>query len=247
MKKERLDVLLVERGLVESRSLANKLIMAGEVLVNDQVAAKPGQTYDDCVAVSLKAKPPYVSRGGEKLLAALQAFNLTDLNGYVCIDVGASTGGFTDCLLQHGAARVYAVDVGYGQLHDKLRSDKRVINMERTNARSIQSFPEPADLVTVDASFISLKILLPVIKSWAAGKPLRVIALVKPQFEVERDLAARGKGVIRDEQVRAQVVEDILTFAQQAGFTIQGVQVSPLAGPKGNREFLVNLLYDQHE
>jgi 23S rRNA (cytidine1920-2'-O)/16S rRNA (cytidine1409-2'-O)-methyltransferase len=243
MKKERLDVLLVEKGLVESRSLAQKLIMSGEVLVNGQVAAKSGQTYEDTVTISLKAKPPYVSRGGEKLLAALEAFKLTNLNGLVCVDVGASTGGFTDCLLQHGAVRVYAVDVGYGQLHEKLRKDDRVINMERTNARNIHTFPEKIDLVTIDASFISLKTLLPVIKTWANDNLLRVIALVKPQFEVGRDLAARGKGVIRDEHVRKEVVEDILAFARQQGFKPQGVQESPLTGPKGNREFLIDLLY----
>ncbi len=242
MKKERLDILLVEKGLVESRSLAHKLIMAGEVLVDGQVALKAGQTFDDSVEIGLKAKPPFVSRGGEKLLAALEAFHLTDLTGAVCVDVGASTGGFTDCLLQHGAARVYAVDVGYGQLHDKLRRDERVINMERTNARNIQSFPEKIDLVTVDASFISLKILLPAIKTWSGGKPLRVVALVKPQFEVGRDLAAKGRGVIRDEHVREEVVEDILAFAHHEGFTSKGVQESPLTGPKGNREFLINLL-----
>ncbi len=241
MKKERLDLLLVEKGLAESRSLAQKLIMAGEVLTDGQVAVKPAQAYDDSVEISLKAKPPYVSRGGEKLRAALEAFKLTELDGWVCVDVGASTGGFTDCLLQHGAARVYAVDVGYGQLHDKLRRDARVVNMERTNARNVKSFPEKIDLVTVDASFISLKKLLPVIKSWTGGAALRVVALVKPQFEVGRDLAAKGKGVVRDERVREQVVEDILEFAKQEGFTSQGVQESPLSGPKGNREFLVYL------
>jgi 23S rRNA (cytidine1920-2'-O)/16S rRNA (cytidine1409-2'-O)-methyltransferase len=141
MNKERLDIILVDKGLAESRSLAHKLIMAGEVLINGQVAVKPGQMCDETVTVELKAKPPFVSRGGEKLLAALQAFDLTELSDAVCVDVGASTGGFTDCLLQHGAAKVYAVDVGYGQLHDKLRRDERVINMERTNARSVTSFP----------------------------------------------------------------------------------------------------------
>jgi len=241
MKKVRLDILLVEKGLTESRSLATRMIMAGEVLVNGQLAVKPGQIVNADAEISLKTKPPFVSRGGEKLLAALTAFRLTDLDGFVCVDVGASTGGFTDCLLQHGAARIYAVDVGYGQLHEKLRKDPRVINMERTNARSITAFPEAIDLVTVDASFISLKVLLPVIRIWAAGNPLRVIALVKPQFEAGRELAAKGKGVIRDEQVREELVAEVLDFAQREGFIPQGVQSSPLTGPKGNREFLINL------
>jgi len=247
MKKERLDVLLVERGLAESRSLAHRLIMAGEITVNGQIAAKPGQVFDDAAVINVKARPPFVSRGGEKLLAALEAFHLMELDGMVCVDVGASTGGFTDCLLQHGAARVYALDVGYGQLHDKLRKDARVINLERTNARSVPSFPEAIDLVTVDASFISLKVLLPVIKSWAVGKSLRVIALIKPQFEAGREQAAKGKGVIRDERVRAALVEEILAFARQVGFAVKGLQESPLSGPKGNREFLVYLELDRED
>lgn len=242
MKKKRLDIVLVERGLAQSRSMAQRLTMAGEVLVDGQVASKPGQSIAGSVKITLKVKPPYVSRGGEKLLGALQAFLLTDLSGLVCIDVGASTGGFTDCMLKHGACKVYAVDVGYGQLHDKLRRDSRVVVMERTNARNIESFPEQADFVTIDASFISLKILLPVIKTWTGQKSMRIIALIKPQFEVGRKLAAKGKGVIRDPLVHEAVVEDILAFARQEGFTPQGVIESPLTGPKGNKEFLVNLL-----
>lgn len=241
MKKKRLDIILVERGLAESRSMAQRLTMAGEVLVDGQIASKPGQAVSESVRISLKAKPPYVSRGGEKLLGALKAFSMSDLRGMTCVDVGASTGGFSDCLLQHGAVRVYAVDVGYGQLHDKLRNDSRVVVMERTNARNITEFPEAIDLVTVDASFISLKILLPVIKSWAKGGALIVIALIKPQFEVGRELAAKGKGVIRDESVHKAVVDDIQNFAQQEGFVSKGTIQSPLTGPKGNKEFLINL------
>ena len=192
--------------------------MAGEVIVDGQLALKPGQTFNEEADITLKAKPPFVSRGWGEIIGRAEAFSLTNLDGAICVDVGASTGGFTDCLLQHGAARVYAVDVGYGQLHDKLRRDERVVEMERTNARYIQSFPEAIDLVTVDASFISLKILLPVIKNWAEDKPLRVIALVKPQFEAGRKVAAKGKGVIRDERVHQQVIEDITSFAQQQGF-----------------------------
>lgn len=243
MKKKRLDLLLVEKGLTESRTQAQRLTMAGEVMVDGQAASKPGQTFDDSVEITLKAKPPFVSRGGEKLLGALLSFSLMDISGMVCVDVGASTGGFTDCLLQHGAAKVYAVDVGYGQLHDKLRNDTRVIEMERTNARYIQSFPEAPDLVTVDASFISLKILLPVIRMWTVGKPLRVIALIKPQFEVGRELAAKGKGVIRDEHVHQKVIKDVSAFAEKEGFEINGVIESPLIGPKGNKEFLINLKF----
>ena len=242
MKKKRLDLILVEQGFADSRTLAQKLTMAGEVLVDGQIASKPGQTFEESVTIELKAKPPYVSRGGEKLLGALSAFNLTDLTGYICIDVGASTGGFTDCLLQHGAKRVYAVDVGYGQLHDKMRRDPRVVVMERTNARNVTVFPEEADLVTIDASFISLKILLPVVKTWSENKPLRVIALIKPQFEAGRKLAAKGKGVIRDKHIHDAIIKDIQSFAEQEGFENKGMIASPLIGPKGNKEFLINLL-----
>ncbi len=241
MKKKRLDIVLVERGLAESRSMAQRLTMAGEVLIDGQIASKPGQTVSESVQISLKSKPPFVSRGGEKLLGALEAFSMKDLTGKICVDVGASTGGFTDCLLQHGAARVYAVDVGYGQLHDKLRKDARVVVMERINARSIEEFPEAVDLVVVDASFISLKILLPVIKNWAKNKIMQVIALIKPQFEVGRELAAKGKGVIRDKQIHEAVVNDIREFAQNEDFSTQDIVQSPLMGPKGNKEFLINL------
>ncbi|MDK2982233.1 MAG: rRNA (cytidine1920-2-O)/16S rRNA (cytidine1409-2-O)-methyltransferase [Chloroflexota bacterium] len=241
MKKQRLDVLMVERGLVESRSLAQKLTMAGEVLVDGQLASKPGQTFPESVTISLKAKPPFVSRGGEKLLGALEAFALTDLDGWTCVDVGASTGGFTDCMLQHGAVKVYAVDVGYGQLHDKLRRDERVVEMERTNARNIDKFPDEPDLVTIDASFISLKILLPVIRNWNSTRDQRVVALIKPQFEVGRDQAAKGKGVVRDQRLHQQVVADIQAFSKELGYQVRGVTESPLTGPKGNKEFLIYL------
>ncbi|HAE38611.1 MAG TPA: TlyA family rRNA (cytidine-2'-O)-methyltransferase [Candidatus Riflebacteria bacterium] len=241
MKKIRLDILLVEHGLAESRSQAQKLTMAGEVLVDGQLASKPGQTFSDTVEISLKAKPPYVSRGGEKLLGALEAFSLTNLTDWICVDVGASTGGFTDCMLQHGAKKVYAVDVGYGQLHDKLRRDGRVVEMERTNARNITSFPNEPNLVTIDASFISLKILLPVVKTWNQSRDQHVIALIKPQFEVGKDLAAKGKGVVRDPRVHQEVVEDIRSFSVSQGYLVQGVIESPLTGPKGNKEFLIHL------
>ena len=200
--------------------------------------------------LTVDSGPRFVSRGGEKLDAALDAFQL-DVNGVVCADVGASTGGFTDCLLQRGAAKVYAIDVGKGILHWKLRNDPRVVVMEETNARFVESLPEQVSLVTVDASFISLKILLPVIKRWFAifllssflhrkTKEERkdVIALIKPQFEAGRKDVSRGDGVIRDPEIHRQVLLDVLGFAQQGGFYVRGLIKSPLLGPKGNAEFL---------
>ncbi len=263
MPKIRLDVLLTERGLAESRSKAQALIMAGQVRVNGQVALKPATAIDSESALTVDTGPRFVSRGGEKLDAALEAFGV-NLSGLVCADVGSSTGGFTDCMLQRGAAKVYALDVGKGILHWKLRNDPRVVVMEETNARFVESLPEQVDFVTVDASFISLKILLPVIKNWfspleshreereekknlSALRVLRgsenmqggIVALIKPQFEAGKKDVARGDGVIRDPEVHKQVLLDILTFAQNAGFAIRGLVRSPLLGPKGNAEFLV--------
>src|SRR5919109_5378508 len=190
MAKMRLDVLLVERGLAESRAKAQAMIMAGQVRVADQVVLKPATAVSADSVLTVDPGPRFVSRGGEKLEAALEAFHL-DITGQVCADVGASTGGFTDCLLQHGAAKVYAIDVGKGILHWKLRNDPRVVVMEETNARYVEFLPEPVSLVTVDASFISLKILLPVIRGWLSPSPLtplpqgeeNIVALIKPQFE----------------------------------------------------------------
>jgi 23S rRNA (cytidine1920-2'-O)/16S rRNA (cytidine1409-2'-O)-methyltransferase len=234
MPKTRLDLLLVEHGLAESRTLAQRLVMAGQVRVDGQVVLKPSTPIPAGARLDLDAGPPFVSRGGEKLEAALAAFPV-DVGGRVCADVGSSTGGFTDCLLQHGAARVYAIDVGKGILHWKLRTDPRVVVMEETNARFVTSLPEPVGLVTIDASFISLKILLPVVKSWGGGD---VIALVKPQFEAGRKETARNKGVILDPAVHRQVLEEVLAFAQNEGFGVRGLIRSPLTGPKGNVEFL---------
>src|SRR5574340_958322 len=166
MAKVRLDVLLVERGLANSRSLAQRLVMAGQVRADGQVLIKPADKVDEKAALTIDQGPKYVSRGGEKLEAALTAFGLIELQGRVCADVGASTGGFTDCLLQHDAAKVYAIDVGYGILHWKIRSDARVVTMERQNARYVKTLPEPVNLITIDASFISLDKLLPVIRNW---------------------------------------------------------------------------------
>jgi 23S rRNA (cytidine1920-2'-O)/16S rRNA (cytidine1409-2'-O)-methyltransferase len=244
MPKVRLDVLLVERGLAESRTKAQAMIMAGQVRVAGQVALKPAAAVQTDSTLTVDSGPRFVSRGGEKLEAALDAFGV-QLSGWVCADVGASTGGFTDCLLQRGAAKVYAIDVGKGILHWKLRNDPRVIVMEETNARFVESLPESVSLVTVDASFISLKILLPVIKGWSfvegegTEENGEIIALIKPQFEAGRKDVARGDGVIRDPEIHKQVLMDILGFAQNEGFTIRGLMRSPLLGPKGNAEFLV--------
>jgi 23S rRNA (cytidine1920-2'-O)/16S rRNA (cytidine1409-2'-O)-methyltransferase len=241
MPKMRVDMLLVQRGLAESRSQAQKLVIAGQVRVMGQVVAKSSDLVNVEAQIEVESGPPYVSRGGDKLLAALNAFAV-QVNDRICADVGASTGGFTDCLLQHGAARVYAIDVGYGVLHWKLRSHPRVISMERTNARYVQNLPEPVSLVTVDASFISLKILLPVIKLWFPRERGEVLALIKPQFEAGREEARRGEGVIHDPLVHRQVLLDVLGDAAQQGYTLAGLIPSPLRGPKGNVEFLAHLV-----
>lgn len=243
MVKKRLDVLLAEKGLAESRSQAQRLIMAGQVRVNGQMQIKPADQVDERSQLAVDSGPRFVSRGGEKLEAALTAFGLTSLVGCVCADVGASTGGFTDCLLQHGAGRVYAVDVGYGELHWKLRTDARVVPMERTNARFVKGFPDPVELVTIDASFISLRVLLPVVRTWFAGGGGQVVTLIKPQFEAGREIVARGEGVVRDPQVHRRVIEDLLAFIETEQYQIKGLIRSPLLGPKGNTEFLVFLGY----
>jgi 23S rRNA (cytidine1920-2'-O)/16S rRNA (cytidine1409-2'-O)-methyltransferase len=249
MSKVRLDVLLVERGLAESRAKAQAMIMAGQVRVADQVTLKPATAVLTDSVLTIDSGPRFVSRGGEKLDAALEAFGI-EVTGLVCADVGASTGGFTDCLLQRGAAKVYAIDVGKGILHWKLRNDPRVVLMEETNARFVESLPGPVSLVTIDASFISLKILLPVVKKWIELPPFlpreggngglgQIIALIKPQFEAGKKDVSRGDGVIRDPEIHRQVLLDVLSYAQQEGFAIQGLIKSPLLGPKGNAEFLV--------
>lgn len=243
MSKERVDVLLVLRGLAESRSQAQRLVMAGQVRVNDQVIEKPSDRVAIDATLGVDALPRYVSRGGEKLEAALNHFQMTTLDGMVCADVGASTGGFTDCLLQHGANKVYAIDVGYGVFHWKLRNDPRVVVMEKTNARQVLQLPEPAALVTIDASFISVKILLPVVKGWYGEAGGKVLALIKPQFEAGRKEAAQGGGVIRNPVIHRRVLGEVLTFAGDQGFGVGGVMVSPLLGPKGNREFLALMVF----
>jgi 23S rRNA (cytidine1920-2'-O)/16S rRNA (cytidine1409-2'-O)-methyltransferase len=227
---------MVERGLAESRSLAQRLVMAGQVRVDGQVALKPSVTLETNAVISVDHGPPYVSRGGEKLAAALDHFPIA-VEGKICADVGASTGGFTDCLLQHGAARVYAIDVGRGILHWKLRQDRRVVVMEETNARYLEQLPELVELVTIDASFISLKVLLPVVKGWLAPEA-QLVVLVKPQFEAGRQEVAKGDGVIRDPLVHQRILEEVLSFAQSVGFEAKEAIRSPLLGPKGNVEFL---------
>ncbi len=236
MPKTRLDQLLVSRGLAESREQAQRLILAGAVLVDDVPAAKPGQQIAPDAELRLRQSLRYVSRGGEKLEAALDGFGI-DPGGWVCADVGASTGGFTDVLLQHGAARVYAIDVGYGQLHWKLQNDPRVVVRDRTNARFLASLPQPVALATIDASFISLRLLLPAVCGWL-GPEGQIVALVKPQFEAGRELVGKG-GVIRDPKVHHRLLADLLAWAGNEGLGPQGLLPSPLLGPKGNREFLL--------
>ncbi len=227
----------MERGLAESRAKAQALIMAGQVRVNDQVALKPATAIDPKSVLTVDHGPRFVSRGGEKLDAALEAFGI-DVKDFVCADVGASTGGFTDCMLQRGAAKVYAIDVGKGILHWKLRNYARVVVMEETNARHVESLPEKVSFVTVDASFISLKILLPVTKNWLAENA-QLLCLIKPQFEAGKKDVSRGDGVIRDPEIHRQVLLDVLGYAKQEGFSLLGLIKSPLLGPKGNTEFLV--------
>ena len=238
MAKQRLDVLLVERGLVESREQARRLILAGAVTVDGQVADKAGMLVPAEVAVTVQATLPYASRGGLKLAHALHVLGL-DVAGLVALDVGASTGGFTDCLLQRGAARVYAVDVGHGELHPRLRQDPRVIVLENTNIRYLPSLPEMAAIATVDVSFISLELVLPVVWRWTTPTA-QVVALVKPQFEVGRGQVRRD-GVVRDPAVHRAVLERISAWATAQGWRVGGLTASPLRGPAGNVEFLLYL------
>jgi len=240
-QKQRLDTLLFERDFAPSREKARAMIMAGEVRVAGQIMDKPGMKVASDVEIEVKNKPRFVSRGGEKLMGALMDFKL-DVRGCICADVGASTGGFTDCLLQHGAARVYAIDVGYGQLAHPLRQDNRVIVIERTNARYLQKLDEQVDLVVVDASFISLKLLLPTVKNWLKQKAF-IIPLIKPQFEAGKKAVGKG-GVVRDHAVHQHVLNQILTFAVEEGFHINNLTRSPIKGPAGNIEFLALLEWD---
>jgi 23S rRNA (cytidine1920-2'-O)/16S rRNA (cytidine1409-2'-O)-methyltransferase len=240
----RLDQLLVERGLVETRSRAQALLLAGKVRVGTGDSArrdrKPGDMIDPATALDLVEQEPYVSRGGHKLAAALDAFEI-DPTGRVALDVGASTGGFTDVLLQRGAVRVYALDVGRGQLAERLRHDERVVSMERTNARTLSAatLPEPVSLITFDVSFISLGLVLGPAASTLAPGPSDMVALVKPQFEAGRDRVIRG--VVRDRAVHLDVLRDVARKARELGIGTRNVIPSPILGPEGNREFLAHM------
>lgn len=237
--KRRADLLLVERGLAESRQRAQALIMAGLVFVGEERVAKAGQLLTLDRALSVRGQDhPWVSRGGLKLSHGLAAFAI-DPRGLVCLDIGASTGGFTDVLLSGGAAKVYAVDVGHGQLAWKLRQDPRVVVLEKTNARTLDraAVPEPIDLVVCDASFISLTLVLPAALS-LARHGARLVALIKPQFEVGKGEVGKG-GVVRDPAQHRAVCEKIGTFLEGLGWPVQGLTESPITGPEGNREFLI--------
>jgi 23S rRNA (cytidine1920-2'-O)/16S rRNA (cytidine1409-2'-O)-methyltransferase len=233
--KLRLDELLVDRGLAETRAQAQRLIQAGKVYLADEVADKPGRQVPQDAPVHLQEALRYVSRGGLKLEAALDAFEI-DPAGWVCADIGASTGGFTDCLLQRGAARVYAVDVGYGQLAWSLRIDSRVVSIERTNIRYLGPLPEPASLATVDVSFIGLALVLPRVAGLLAPTG-QIIALIKPQFEVGKGQVGKG-GVVRDPKLHRSVIERALVSATEVDLAAAGVIRSPITGPAGNVEFL---------
>jgi 23S rRNA (cytidine1920-2'-O)/16S rRNA (cytidine1409-2'-O)-methyltransferase len=238
MKKQRLDVALVERGLVDTRSKAQSLIMARRVLVNGQFVDKAGANVaaDDEVRVA-ELEHPWVGRGGMKLAHAVQQFAI-ELEGKVCADIGASTGGFTDVMLKHGARKVYAIDVGYGQLDVSLRNDPRVVNREKVNARYLQpeNFDEVIDFVSIDVSFISLKLILPAVAEFLRGE---LVALIKPQFEVGKHEVGKG-GIVRDDAKRQAAVDGVVACARELGFEVKGVIESPIKGAEGNIEYLMN-------
>ncbi len=236
-RKERLDLLMVQQGLASSRQQAQRLIMAGQVAVGDRVADKPGLRVSAAAEITVKERLPYVSRGGGKLAAALDAFGL-EVNGWIAADVGASTGGFTDCLLQRGAGRVYAIDVGYGQLAWKLRQDARVVVLDRTNARYLETLPEPVDLVTIDVSFISLKLILPAVTGWLRAQG-QIVALIKPQFEAGPEQVG-ARGVVRDPAIHRAVLEELTAWAASRKLGSLGLIRSPITGPAGNVEFLAH-------
>ncbi len=238
MAKARLDVTLVSRGLAKSREEAQRMILAGEVRIGDRGARKASETVGEADEVSVGDRPRFVSRGGDKLEGALAPFGL-DVRGRVAVDVGASTGGFTDCLLQRGALRVHAIDVGYGQLDWKLRQDPRVVIHERVNARALapDALGESPSLAVIDVSFISLRIVLPPVAALLA-RPADVVALVKPQFEVGKGKVGKG-GVVRDPALHASVIDDVRRAAAEIGFGERGFVESPLLGPAGNREFFL--------
>ncbi len=235
-RKQRLDLALVERGLVASREKGRALLMAGEVRVRGNVETRASALVAEDAAIEIAQPPRFVSRGGEKLDHALDAFGV-DVTGLVAMDAGASTGGFTDCMLQRGASRVYAIDVGYGQLDLRLREDARVVVMERTNMRDLESLPEPIDVATIDASFISLTKLLPAVMH-IVRPGADIVALVKPQFEAGREEVGR-RGVVRDPLVHASVIGRVASWCVNHRLRVRGVAASPLLGPAGNREFFL--------
>ena len=241
MKKARLDQLVFERGFTESRERAKTTVMSGLVFVNGQRVDKPGTPVAPDSVIEVRGEAiPFVSRGGFKLDKALKVFPI-DPAGLVCIDCGASTGGFTDVLLQHGAAKVYAVDVGYGQLAWKLRNDPRVVNLERCNLRYVtrEQIPEPLDLAVMDVSFISVRLVIPAVK--ALLKPgADLVCLIKPQFEAGRDEVGK-KGVVREAETHREVIEAVLSFARETGWSVMGLDYSPIRGPEGNIEFICHL------
>jgi 23S rRNA (cytidine1920-2'-O)/16S rRNA (cytidine1409-2'-O)-methyltransferase len=238
--KYRLDELLVKKHLVDTLEKARAIIGAGEVFINETRVDKSGYTFPENVSIRLKKHLPYVSRGGIKLEKGLKFFQINPQN-LVCIDVGASTGGFTDCLLQHGALKVYAVDVAYGQLDWSLRTHPGVCVLERCNARNLTKklIPEPVDLAVMDASFISLKKLIPPLFTLFSNK-VAIVALIKPQFEIQKSKLERG-GVVRDKVLHDEVLETIITFAKTCNLKVEGITESPITGPKGNKEFLIYL------
>lgn len=241
--KIRLDKLLVARGLVESRQKAQAVIGSGQVLVAGQVMDKVGSQVDETLEITIKGKSsPFVSRGGLKLAKGLDYFQL-DPTGLICADIGASTGGFTDCLLQNGASLVYAVDVGYGQLDWQLRQDPRVVVLERTNARylSHEQIPQPLDLAVIDAAFISIKLLIPTLIPLFDDKPVSILSLIKPQFEVGKGKVGKG-GVVSDPALHEEIIESIKDFIAGLGLSHRGVTDSPILGPKGNKEFLIHIV-----
>jgi 23S rRNA (cytidine1920-2'-O)/16S rRNA (cytidine1409-2'-O)-methyltransferase len=236
MRKRRLDLMMAERGLAESREKARVAIMAGDVLVNGELVRQPAASVADDVRIELVPPRKYVSRGGEKLEHALEVFAV-DVAGLVAMDVGASTGGFTDCLLQHGASRVHAIDVGYGQLDYRLRQDARVVSMERTKLTELEELPQPPDLATIDVSFTGLENVVPsVVRLLKPGG--RIVALVKPQFQAKRNEVRRG-GVVRDPLLHATVIGRVVSWGTQHGLRFGGLTTSPLRGPAGNKEFFV--------
>ncbi len=239
--KKRLDILVFEKGFAESREKAKAIIMAGQVYVDNQKADKCGTSYDENVDIEVRGSVlKYVSRGGLKLEKAIANFHL-DLNGKTAMDIGASTGGFTDCMLQNGAKKVYSIDVGYGQLAWKLRTDERVINLERTNMRKVtrEQVPDEIDFFSVDVSFISLRLILPVARELMAEKA-QAVCLIKPQFEAGREKVGK-KGVVRDPAVHVEVVQSIYDFCLQNGFDVLNLDFSPIKGPEGNIEYLIHL------